>query len=192
MKMVSGEIEVESPVVMYDYATTADNVVGDIPIGHALAALGDPSSPSELAQRLAVAVAMLWPEVADADLFLPEKERPLRGVRGAAHSTAFWSAARSGERLAISSPVLYEWLRGPRSVQELELQEELFPSEAATAFGPREAALSAKLYRSLPRPRGREIDIAIAACAIVREAELWSLNHADFRDIPGLRLSAIR
>jgi len=39
---------------------------------------------------------------------------------------------------------------------------------------------------------GREADIAIAACAIVREAELWTLNRADFRDIPNLRLSAIR
>lgn len=101
-------------------------------------------------------------------------------------------AAHDGERLVISSPVLYEWLRGPRSVQELELQEELFPSGQVTAFGPREAALSAKLYRSLKRPRGREIDIAIAACAIAREAELWTLNLADFKDIPGLRLSAIR
>ena len=54
-----------------------------IPIGQALNALGDPNSPSELAQRLAVAVSMLWPEVADADLFLPEKGRPLRGVRDA-------------------------------------------------------------------------------------------------------------
>ena len=75
MKMVSGEIEVETPVVIYDYATSDDHVVGDIPIGQALAALGDPNSPSELAQRLAVAVAMLWPEMADADVFLPEKGR---------------------------------------------------------------------------------------------------------------------
>src|SRR3954468_12532832 len=81
MKMVSGEIEVETPLVIYDYATSADHVVGDVPIGQALAALGEPNSPSELAQRLAVAVAMLWPEIADADVFLPEKGRPLRGVR---------------------------------------------------------------------------------------------------------------
>src|SRR3954464_3306893 len=83
MKMVSGEIEVETPLVIYDYATSADHVVGDIPIGQALAALGEPNSPPELAQRLAVAVAMLWPEIADADVFLPEKGRPLRGVRDA-------------------------------------------------------------------------------------------------------------
>ena len=83
MKMVSGEIEVETPVVVYDYATSRMTGVGEIPIGQALAALGEPNSPSELAQRLAVAVSMLWPEVADADLFLPEKGRPLRGVRDA-------------------------------------------------------------------------------------------------------------
>jgi hypothetical protein len=83
MKMVSGEIEVETPVVVYDYSTSSDDAVGAIPIGQALNAVGDPSSPSELAQRLAVAVSMLWPEVADADLFLPEKGRPLRGVRDA-------------------------------------------------------------------------------------------------------------
>ncbi|HXJ19771.1 MAG TPA: PP2C family protein-serine/threonine phosphatase [Polyangia bacterium] len=53
------------------------------PIAQAVAALGDPESPSELAQRLAVVIAMLWPHIADSDLFLPEKGRPLRGVRDA-------------------------------------------------------------------------------------------------------------
>jgi predicted nucleic acid-binding protein len=38
------------------------------------------------------------------------------------------------------------------------------------------------------RGRGREIDPAIAAVAIVREAGLWTLNTADFKDIPGLQL----
>ena len=52
-------------------------------VSQAINALGDPESPSELAQRLAVVVAMLWPQIADTDLFLPEKGRPLRGVRDA-------------------------------------------------------------------------------------------------------------
>ena len=43
MKMVSGEIEVETPVVIYDYATSDDHVVGDVPIGQALAAVGEPN-----------------------------------------------------------------------------------------------------------------------------------------------------
>ena len=100
-------------------------------------------------------------------------------------------AIERGERILIPSLVLYEWLRGPRLPEEIAAQEALFPSEGAVPFGSQEAAMSAKLYRSLRRPRGREIDLAIAACAISREAELWTLNAADFRDIPNLRLSPI-
>jgi len=94
-----------------------------------------------------------------------------------------------GERILVPSLVLYEWLRGPRLPEELAAQEALFPSDSAIPFGPQEAALSAKIYRSLKRPRGREIDLAIAACAIGRDAELWTRNLSDFQDIPGLRLS---
>jgi predicted nucleic acid-binding protein len=50
-------------------------------------------------------------------------------------------------------------------------------------------AHSAELYRTVPRARSREVDLAIAACAIRREAELWTLNRADFADIPRLRLA---
>jgi predicted nucleic acid-binding protein len=32
------------------------------------------------------------------------------------------------------------------------------------------------------------MDLAIAACAIIRDAELWTLNRGGFKDIPGLRL----
>jgi predicted nucleic acid-binding protein len=96
-----------------------------------------------------------------------------------------------GERILLPSLVLYEWLRGPRLPSEIAAQEGLFPSEGAIAFGWREAALSAQLYQSLRRPRGREIDIAIAACAIVKDADLWTLNISDFKDIPQLRLRAV-
>lgn len=94
----------------------------------------------------------------------------------------------AGERLSLPSLVLYEWLRGPRSREELVAQEALFPSESALPFGPLEAALTAKLYQSVRHPRGRELDLAIAAHAIALEAGLWTLNVADFRDIPALRL----
>ena len=40
----------------------------------------------------------------------------------------------------------------------------------------------------IKRPRGREIDIAIAACAIAHDAQLWTVNPADFKDIPNLGL----
>jgi predicted nucleic acid-binding protein len=97
-------------------------------------------------------------------------------------------AIEDGERILIPALVLYEWLRGPRLPEELAAQEALLPSHSALPFGCQEAALSAGLYRTLRRPRGREIDLAIAASAILREAQLWTLNRADFEDIPGLRL----
>ena len=97
-------------------------------------------------------------------------------------------AIEEGERILLPSLVLYEWLRGPRRPEELAAQEVLFPAAAAVPFGPAEAARAAQLYVQLPRPRGREIDLAIAACALIRDARLWTLHHRDFRDLPGLEL----
>jgi predicted nucleic acid-binding protein len=97
----------------------------------------------------------------------------------------------SGERLAVPSLVFYEFLRGPRRAEELAFQSALFPVDRALAFGSIEAQLSAKLYRTVRRGRGREIDLAIASCAIAHDAALWTLNVRDFADIPGLRLVAV-
>jgi predicted nucleic acid-binding protein len=93
-----------------------------------------------------------------------------------------------GERILVPAIVFYEWLRGPRLPEELAAQEALFPVKSAVVFGAEEAILSSRIYRSVSRPRGREIDLAIAACAIARGAGLWTLNAADFEDIPGLTL----
>ena len=93
-----------------------------------------------------------------------------------------------GHRLALSAIVLYEWLRGPRTRAELAAQEELFPSENAVAFGPPEAAVAARLSKQVSRARGREIDLAVAACAMASGAAIWTLNRGDFHDIPDLRL----
>lgn len=101
---------------------------------------------------------------------------------------ALRDAISQGERLVLSALVLYEWSRGPRIPEELDAQEALFPSEEALPFGPDEAHVAARLYRELHRGRGREVDLAIAATALVWRARLWTLNVADFRDIPGLDL----
>lgn len=93
-----------------------------------------------------------------------------------------------GIRLGLSAPVFYEWLRGPRTPEELEAQELLLPARAVFPFGREEARLAADLYRRMRRPRHRETDIAIASCAIANGASLWTLNPEDFADIPGLSL----
>ena len=94
----------------------------------------------------------------------------------------------SGERIFLSSLVVFEWRRGPRSPAEIADQEMLFPSDEAVAFGSAEARLAADLYKKMKRARGREIDIAIAACAIAHESRLWTVNPSDFKDIPALKL----
>jgi len=94
----------------------------------------------------------------------------------------------SGQRIHLSTVVLYEWLRGPRLPQELTVQEKLFPREQAFPFGADEASVAAELYRQVSHARGREIDLAIAATAITRDAAVWTLNPDDFRDIRRLRL----
>ena len=94
-----------------------------------------------------------------------------------------------GLRVAISAPVLYEWERRPRNAEERGSREILFPNHSVFGFGLDEALLAADLYRRMARPRGREIDIAIAACAVTNAAALWTLNPKDFADIPGLTLA---
>ena len=100
------------------------------------------------------------------------------------------SAIGSGNRIRIPSLVLFEWLRGPRTMSELALQEALFPSNEAVCFGPSEAMRAAALYAAVRRARSREVDLSIAACAIVHDGELWTRNLSDFVDIPGLRIYA--
>jgi predicted nucleic acid-binding protein len=93
-----------------------------------------------------------------------------------------------GERLLLPTLVLYEWWRGPRRSEELIAQETLFPAEQALPFGVEQAEVASALYQAVARPRGRELDLAIAAHAISRGAALWTLNGDDFADIPDLAL----
>ena len=103
-------------------------------------------------------------------------------------AVALRAAIAGGERVLLSAIVLYEWLRGPRIEPELAMQAALFPSASAIAFGPVEARCAADLYRRIARARGRDLDLAVAACALIHDAQLWTLNGADFADLPGLKL----
>ena len=86
-------------------------------------------------------------------------------------------AFENGERVLLSSIVLYEWLRGRRLAEEQAAQEALFPRDTTVPFGADEASIAADLYRTLKRGRGREIDLAIAATAIGQHAERARLQR---------------
>jgi predicted nucleic acid-binding protein len=100
------------------------------------------------------------------------------------------AASERGDRLLISTVVLYEWLRGPRTAAELAFTDAFFPVHEHVVFGSPEARTAAELYRRLNAARRRQADIAIAACAIENGASIWTLNPGDFNDIPGLTLYA--
>ncbi len=94
----------------------------------------------------------------------------------------------AGHVIGVSALVLYEWLRGPRTTEEVDAQESLWPAADAREFGPAEAERASEMYRRLKRARGRDMDIAIAACAVQQRARLWTLNPDDFRDLPAVEL----
>jgi predicted nucleic acid-binding protein len=92
------------------------------------------------------------------------------------------------DQLVVSTLVLYEWSRRPRSRAQREALAALFPADRIVVFGVDEALRAARVYQDVKRARTREVDIAIAACALEHNAALWTLNQGDFRDIPGLKL----
>ena len=98
------------------------------------------------------------------------------------------AATVKGDVITFSTIVLYEWLRGPRNDSETEAVESFFEPGGLAVFGPHEVSRAARLFRRAKGARRRQADVAIAACAIEHGAALWTLNRADFDDLPGLAL----
>jgi len=98
------------------------------------------------------------------------------------------AATAKGDVVSISSIVLYEWLRGPRTEDEKQAVDAFFELDQVAVFGRREAERAAGLHRRVKGARQRQADLAIAACAIEGSASLWTLNRSDFDDVPGLML----
>jgi predicted nucleic acid-binding protein len=108
---------------------------------------------------------------------------------GARRSLARLRAATAkGDVVSISSIVLYEWLRGPRTEDERKDVDAFFELDQMALFGRREAERAAGLYGRVKGARQRQADLAIAACAIEVGASVWTLNRSDFEDVPGLTL----
>src|SRR5450432_2944962 len=70
MKTLDILAPVAAPSLLIESAVLA-RALPAIPVEQAIAALGEPESLAELAQRLVATVSMLWSDVAGADLFVP-------------------------------------------------------------------------------------------------------------------------
>jgi predicted nucleic acid-binding protein len=98
------------------------------------------------------------------------------------------TATSEGHVIAFCAIVQYEWLRGPRTQSEEEGVRRFLGEDTVVPFGRREAQTAAALHRRVKRARQRQADLAVAACALEHHATLWTLNQADFADVPGLTL----
>jgi predicted nucleic acid-binding protein len=108
------------------------------------------------------------------------------GTRRALEHVA--NATSAGHVLTFCALVQYEWLRGPRTQDEEHAVRRFFGEDAVVPFGSHEAQTAAALYRRLKRARQRQADLVVAACALEHNPPLWTLNEADFADVPGLTL----
>src|SRR3989442_1459534 len=89
-----------------------------------------------------------------------------------------WLAA--GESLAASAIVWTEFLNGPVTSLEVSRAEAVLQSRIIP-FGQAEATEAAALFNKTGRRRGSRFDCLIAATAIVAQAEIATVNQADFK-----------
>lgn len=94
-----------------------------------------------------------------------------------------------GEAASVCVPVWYEYLIGPLESGEPELTLH-FVRKEVFALEIEDAILAASLFNLSGRKRGLKTDALIAAAAIRRDAELFTLNLQDFLPFvkQGLRL----
>ena len=114
---------------------------------------------------------------------------PVKGS-AAALEVDGWLAA--GELLAASAIAWTEFLNGPITALEVSRVEAVLQFRIIP-FGQTEAALAAELFNKTGRRRGSRFDCLIAATAIQAQAEIASVNQADFKQfLPhGLKLAVI-
>src|SRR6266702_2991436 len=99
-----------------------------------------------------------------------------------------WLAA--GESLAASAIVWTEFLNGPVTPLEVSRAEAVLQSRIIP-FGLAEAVTAANLFNKTGRRRGSRFDCLIAATAAVAQAEIATINQADFKPfiIQGIKLA---
>jgi predicted nucleic acid-binding protein len=91
-----------------------------------------------------------------------------------------WSEA--GEKFCTAAPAWYEFLCGPVTQEQIETMR-AFLSGGIIPFDEQHAAIAARLFNAIKRPRHLRVDIMIAATAINRKAPLATLNRTHFEPL---------
>lgn len=101
----------------------------------------------------------------------------------------FIARIAQGEDAAVCVPVWYEYLIGPLNAAEKELARQFIRGDIC-AVEAEDAATAARLFNHVGRKRGLKTDALIAAVALRRQAEFFTLNVDDFLPFAshGLRL----
>lgn len=96
----------------------------------------------------------------------------------------------AGDETPIGMSVIawYEFVRGPRTPEQLALASVLVEEDDVIAFDSALAQTAGETFRRLGSPRRRANDIAIGTTAAAQGAILWTLNGEDFAGIPNLEL----
>jgi hypothetical protein len=188
MKTVDLPAPGSGPSALIDSAILA-RPASSVPVEQALAALGDPETVAELAQRLAATLSMLWSDVAGADLFVPHgSSGELRGVCDPLGGPALLGAVgapvegRPGVRVVPVTPSLVAGGEGAGRGSSLSVPVDgaeriegfivVQRRAAAPEFLPSDLEALAKLARGvgqlLPRTRTR-VGAGAAAAAFVQD-----------------------
>lgn len=96
--------------------------------------------------------------------------------------------AASDAALEISAVAWYEFVRGPRTAEQLAVARSFFSTDGVVPFSEEVAEAAAEVFRSLGAPRRRSADVAIGVTAARRKAVLLTRNAPDFAGIPHLEL----
>ena len=100
--------------------------------------------------------------------------------------------AESEAEIEMSAVAWYEFVRGPRTPEQLAVGRSFFSSEGIVPLSEELAARAGEVFRRLGSPRRRAADIAIGVTAAAREALLLSRNAADFAGIAALDVEPVR
>ncbi len=89
--------------------------------------------------------------------------------------------SESDVEIQMSAIAWFEFLRGPRTPEQIVVARSLFFDDGVVSFAEETAEIAAEVFRSLGSPRRRAADIAIGVTAASMKAFLLTRSARDFR-----------